>query len=292
MDEIEDETIDLVITSPPYPMIELWDSIFSNFNEHIKLSLKKENGKKTFNLMHIELNKVWNEVKRVLKSGGICCINVGDATRKMGKTFQLYSNHVEITKFYLNNGFIQLPSIIWRKPTNSPTKFLGSGMVPPNAYITLEHEHILIFRKGKSKVKFKPQFKPRYNSAYFWEERNKWFSDIWTDIQGISQNIENWDEQYSNMRERSAAFSFKIPYRLINMFSIHGDTILDPFWGTGTTSLAAMVLARNSVGYEINSEFMDVFMNRMKEIKSLSKKIEKYRQKENSFIVKHSIFQP
>ncbi|MFX1392640.1 MAG: DNA-methyltransferase [Promethearchaeota archaeon] len=265
MCEIESNTVDLLITSPPYPMIEMWDSLFSSLNKEIEQALQEEEGKNAFNLMHEELDKVWKETVRVLKEGGIACINIGDATRKIGKNFQLYPNHVLITDFFRNNGFSVLPCILWRKPTNSPNKFLGSGMLPPNAYITLEHEYILIFRKGDNKREITPKSEDRYNSSYFWEERNKWFSDIWIDVRGVSQSLNN--NKNSKLRERSAAFPLELPYRLINMFSIYGDTVLDPFWGTGTTSLASMISARNSIGYEINSEFMELFKRNVRRIK-------------------------
>ncbi|TXT64106.1 MAG: Modification methylase MthZI [Promethearchaeota archaeon] len=269
MDEISSESIDLIVTSPPYPMIEMWDEIFISENTEIKKLIEEQNGFKAFKLMHQELNKIWGECSRVIKKGGIICINIGDATRKIGNIFRLYPNHVEIANYFHENGYIVLPSILWRKPTNSPTKFMGSGMIPSNAYITLEHEYILIFRKGKKKRKFQPKSQKRYNSAYFWEERNRWFSDIWSDIKGESQSLEN----YNNLRERSAAFPIELPYRLINMFSIYGDNILDPFWGTGTTSIAAMISARNSYGYEKISDFSEVFNNNIKNIKEITRTI-------------------
>ncbi|MHA1285470.1 MAG: DNA-methyltransferase [Promethearchaeota archaeon] len=269
MRQTPSNTVDLLITSPPYPMIEMWDSTFSSLNEEIKYALEKENGKSAFNLMHKELDKIWKEVCRVIKPGGIVCINIGDATRTIKNNFQLFPNHIRIENFFINNGFIELPSILWRKPTNSPTKFMGSGMLPPNAYVTLEHEYILIFRKSALKRKIPPKSDTRYNSAYFWEERNKWFSDIWFDIRGMQQKL----TEKENLRARSAAFPIEIPYRLINMFSIYGDTILDPFWGTGTTTLAAMISARNSIGYEINPDFMEIFKEKIKNIKELTDKI-------------------
>ena len=189
MNEIESDSIDLVVTSPPYPMIEMWDSSFSRLNKKIQVALQEGDGFKAFNLMHMELEKVWSEVLRVVKPGGIVCVNVGDATRKISDNFQLFPNYVKITSFFQNNEFVVLPSILWRKPTNSPNKFLGSGMLPTNAYVSLEHEHILIFRKGYEKRKHPKAFKPRYQSAYFWEERNKWFSDTWLDLMGVSQKI-------------------------------------------------------------------------------------------------------
>ncbi len=270
MSELESNSIDLMITSPPYPMIEMWDSHFSNSNEEVKQALEEGNGKIAFNLMHEELEKVWKEVERVLKLGGIACINIGDATRKIRDNFQLFPNHVRITSFFQNNDFTELPCILWRKPTNIPNKFLGSGMLPPNAYVTLEHEYILIFRKGNSKRKIPSKSENRYNSAFFWEERNKWFSDIWKDIRGISQNLNKNNINQKSFRERSAAFPLEIPYRLINMFSIYGDKVLDPFWGTGTTSLAAMISTRNSIGYELLPDFLEIFKENIKKIKQLN----------------------
>ena len=167
MGEIKSNTIDLIITSPPYPMIEMWDSLFSSLNIDIRDALQEQNGKTAFRLMHEELDKVWIESVRVIKEGGYVCINIGDATRSINNNFQLYPNHIKILAFFQRNGFSVLPSILWRKPTNSPTKFMGSGMLPPNAYITLEHEHILILRKGENKRKFPPKSETRYNSAYF-----------------------------------------------------------------------------------------------------------------------------
>ncbi|MFW9947262.1 MAG: DNA-methyltransferase [Candidatus Odinarchaeota archaeon] len=286
MSEIESDSVDLLITSPPYPMIEMWDSLFSSLNEDIKDALEEEDGKRAFDIMHDELDKIWKESARVIKSGGIVCVNIGDATRTINKNFQLFPNHVRIANFFRENGFIVLPCILWRKPNNSPNKFMGSGMLPPNAYITLEHEYILIFRKDESKRKFPPKSKYRYNSAYFWEERNKWFSDLWFDIRGVQQNLNN----NVKLRERTAAFPLELPYRLINMFSIYGDTVIDPFWGTGTTSIAAMILARNSIGYELNPEFIELFKKNVKKVKGLTETINIDRLEEHiEFIKKYKI---
>lgn len=161
----------------------------------------------------------------------------------------------------------QLPSIIWRKESNSPNKFMGSGMLPNNAYVTLEHEYILLFRKGISKKIFPPKQRLRYRSAYFWEERNKWFSDVWMDIKGTSQNL-NIDVK--DIRDRSAAFPLELPLRLISMYSIQSDTIVDPFWGTGTTSIAAMLTGRNSIGFELNSSFETLFQSQMSNLTTIS----------------------
>ncbi|MFX1452841.1 MAG: DNA methyltransferase, partial [Promethearchaeota archaeon] len=149
-------------------------------------------------------------------------------------------------------------------------KFLGSGMLPPNAYVTLEHEYILIFRKGENKRKLAPKSGNRYQSAFFWEERNKWFSDIWQDIKGTSQILKKSNQNQNKLRERSGAYPLELPFRLINMFSLYEDLILDPFWGTGTTSFACMISARNSIGYEINPEFKDIFNKNIQNIIQLN----------------------
>ncbi len=268
MDSLGDDSIELVVTSPPYPMIEMWDGVFDDLNHEIGDRLDDGAGQDAFRLMHEELAKTWQEVSRVLVDGGIACINIGDATRKVDGSFRVYQNHARIIDAFEELGFEPLPDILWRKPVNSAAKFMGSGMLPPNAYATLEHEYILIFRNGRQQRTFEPKSERRYNAAFFWEERNEWFSDVWMDIRGTFQGL-NDDE----LRERSAAFPLEIPYRLINMYSVYGDTVLDPFWGTGTTSLAAMTAGRNSVGYELQEEFTNVFSERVDEVDIMSREI-------------------
>lgn len=151
MEEIENNSVDLIVTSPPYPMIEMWDNLFSQFNPKIRQLLEKGNGTESFRSMHEILDKTWDESYRVLKNGGIVCINIGDATRKIGEKFQLFSNHSRILSHCISLGFTVLPEIIWRKQSNKPNKFMGSGMLPPNAYVTQEHEFILILRKGTNR---------------------------------------------------------------------------------------------------------------------------------------------
>ena len=259
--EIEDETVNLIVTSCPYPMIEMWDEAFSLQNSKIRKALAEHAGDLAFELMHQELDKVWNETYRVLKKNGIACINIGDATRSLGDDFNLYPSHSRIISHCLKIGFRCLPSIIWTKLTNIPNKFLGSGMLPPGAYVTLEHEYILILRKGgKREFSTEQEKKKRSLSPYFWEERNVWFSDIW-DFRGVNQSIKN-----TKVRKRSAAFPFELAYRLINMFSLKGDIVLDPFLGTGTTTFAAMASARNSIGIEIDENFHEVIQTGINEI--------------------------
>lgn len=250
MKSIEESTVDLVVTSPPYPMIGMWDDAFSSMSPGCAEALKNGDGKRAFEAMHVELDKVWRELGRVLKPGAFACINIGDATRSLAGRFRLYSNHSRVIDAFRKEGFDCLPVILWRKQTNAPNKFMGSGMLPSGAYVTLEHEYILIFRKGGKKgFPTTEEKSARMRSAFFWEERNRWFSDVW-DFKGSAQRL-----NHGELRSRSAAYRLELPYRLINMYSLHGDTILDPFLGTGTTSLAALACGRNSIGIEIDRAF-------------------------------------
>jgi DNA modification methylase len=253
MEHLKENSVDLVVTSPPYPMIEMWDEILSKQNPNISRAIDMNNGLLAFEIMHSILDKVWSEVNRVLKCGGFACINIGDATRTINSEFALYPNHSRIISAFHHLGMSNLPNILWRKQTNAPNKFMGSGMLPAGAYVTLEHEWILIFRKGgKRQFKDEENKLKRRESSFFWEERNNWFSDLW-DLKGTKQKIDN-----SESRKRSASYPFEIPYRLINMFSLKGDTVLDPFLGLGTTTIAAITAQRNSIGYEIDPSFLDL----------------------------------
>lgn len=260
MSNVADESVDLIVTSPPYPMIQMWDDVFSSLNPKIETFIKTD-PIWAFELMHRELDCVWRESYRVLKNGGFLCINVGDATRTIDGNFKLYNNHSRIIETCERLRFNSLPHIIWKKQSNSPNKFMGSGMLPNGAYVTLEHEYILIFRKGeKREYKTVEDKQLRRESAFFWEERNQWFSDIW-DVKGVKQNIDIGTD-----RDRSAAFPFEIPYRLINMYSQKGDVVLDPFLGTATTTLAAIASQRNSFGFEIDGSFLNYIGAKMQSL--------------------------
>ncbi len=258
MNTIPSESIALVVTSPPYPMVKMWDEMFNCQNPEIGKKLEKGQGPDAFERMHKILDTVWDEVYRILIKGGIACINIGDATRTVNNNFSLYQNHTRVMSHLLKLGFGALPAILWRKQTNAPNKFMGSGMLPPGAYVTLEHEYILILRKGeKREFKTLNDKQIRRESAFFWEERNVWYSDVWMDLKGISQNL--FDDK---VRNRSAAYPFEVPYRLVNMFSVKGDTVLDPFFGIGTTMYAAMAAGRNSIGFELDNNFRDSIRSR------------------------------
>jgi DNA modification methylase len=253
MDFLADASVDLVLTSPPYPMIGMWDETFAALSPAAEAALKRSDGRGAFEAMHRALEPVWREAHRVLKPGGFACINIGDATRSVAGDFMLYPNHARLLAIGLELGFSPLPAILWRKPTNSPTKFMGSGMLPAGAYVTLEHEYILVLRKGARREFTEPETKRRRReSAIFWEERNAWFSDVWMDLRGARQELGK-----EQTRGRSAAFPLELAYRLVCMFSAKGDTVLDPFLGTGTTARAAAAAGRSSIGLEIEAGLRD-----------------------------------
>ena len=244
---IANESVQMVCTSPPYPLIQMWDELFSDLDPTVGELLEADEAWEAWERMHRQLDRVYQECFRVLQSGCIAVINMGDATRTVAGDFQLFPNHSRVLKGMRDAGFTPLPDILWRKPTNSPNKFMGSGMLPAGAYVTYEHEYILVFRKGsKRSFPTAEQKANRRASAFFWEERNRWFSDVWQDVSGAGQEL-----VAPEARSRSAAYPVRIPWRLIQMFSVYGDTILDPFLGTGTTLAAAAASARNSIGVEL-----------------------------------------
>jgi modification methylase len=259
MPEIPDSIVHLMVTSPPYPMIQMWDKQFRELYPTIEAlwkKLEKSNNEKTvrqiYDAMHEELSKVWAETYRVLVEGGIACINVGDATRSINGKFRVFPNHARIIEHMEKIGFITLPYILWKKPTTKPMykgkgAFLGSGFLPPNAYVTLDCEFILIFRKGALR-KFPPKDPDRYASQLAKKQRDEWFSQIWQ-VTGTRQTADE-------LERRTAAFPDEIADRLIKMFSIKGDMVLDPFLGSGTTSKVAEYNRRNSIGYETDPNLL------------------------------------
>jgi len=252
---LPDDAVDLVVTSPPYPMVEQWDDLFADLDPTVGDALARGDGPAAHAAMHDALAPVWAELARVLAPGGIAAVNVGDAARRVDEEYRLYPNRDRVVRALTDAGLSPLPDIVWRKPANASADFMGSGTLPPNAYVTLEHEHVLLFRNGDLR-EFPPNDDARYESAFLWEERNEWFSDLWTDLRGVDQTLDG------DARERSAAFPFGLPYRLVAMFSTYGDTVLDPFWGTGTTALAALVAGRSSVGHELDASLVEAFADR------------------------------
>jgi len=274
--ELPSEKFHLVVTSPPYPMISMWDELFMKMDSSIRDSLPIDPNL-AFEKMHRILDTVWQKIYPAVVPGGIIAINVGDAVRTIDGRFQLFPNHTRIVQSMHQAGFISLPPLIWRKQTNAPNKFMGSGMLPGGAYVTYEHEYILIFRKGDKRQFSSEQKKIRQESAYFWMERNVWFSDLW-DFKGVRQNLD------SDARKRNGSFPLELPHRLIQMYSIYGDHVLDPFSGLGTTTLAAMVSGRNSMGIEMEKDLAANVFQESTVIKASKYQIQNRLQKYLDFI--------
>jgi DNA modification methylase len=209
-------------------MIPQWDGLFRAL------------GAVDYRAMLRVLSDAWAECYRVLSPGGILAVNIGDALRSVDGEFRVWPNPAETLVAAARLGFVPLPYILWKKPTNRPNAFLGSGFLPPNAYVTLDCEYVLLFRKGPLR-RFPRHDPARLASRFSRAERDRWFSQVWTDIRGARQD---------SPRGRSAAFPHALAERLVRMFSVEGDTVLDPFAGTGTTLWAASRWGRHAVGVE------------------------------------------
>lgn len=237
MKEIPDESVHLIITSPPYWQLKDYgNSKQIGFND-------------TYEEYINNLNLVWNECHRVLHKGCRLCINIGDqfARSVYYGRYKVIPIRTEIIKFCESVGFDYMGAIIWQKVTTCHTTggatVMGSFPYPRNGVLKLDYEFILIFKKYGSPPKVNKEIKER--SKLTQEEWNQYFTGHWN-FPGEKQD------------KHLAMFPEELPRRLIKMFSFLGDTILDPFLGSGTTSLAAKNLNRNSIGYEINEDFLPI----------------------------------
>ena len=235
MGELNDESVHLIITSPPYWQLKDYgaeDQI--GFNDSYESYINN-------------LNLVWKESFRVLHKGCRLCINIGDqfARSVYYGRYKVIPIRTEIIKFCETIGFDYMGAIIWQKVTTTNTTggatVMGSFPYPRNGILKLDYEFILIFKKNGIAPKVFKENKEL--SKITTEEWNTYFQGHWN-FGGAKQD------------RHIAMFPEELPKRLIKMFSFVGDTILDPFLGSGTTSLAAKNLNRNSVGYEINPEFI------------------------------------
>jgi DNA modification methylase len=233
---LEDESIHLVVTSPPY-----WN--LKRYNENPD-QLGHINDYESF---LGELEKVWKEVFRVLVPGGRLVCVVGDvcvSRRRFGRHL-VFPLHADISVLCRKIGFDNLNPIIWHKIANASfevengSKFLGKPY-EPNAIIKNDMEFILMQRKPDGYRK--PTEEQTKLSKIDKEDFNSWFRQIWT-ITGAST------------RTHPAPFPLELATRLVRMFSFHGDTVLDPFCGTGTTMVAALRYGRNSIGIDIEPEY-------------------------------------
>ncbi len=243
MPELSDTSIDLIITSPPY-----WQLKDYGKAEQIGFG-------DTYEDYINNLNLVWHECERVLKPGCRLCINIGDqfARSVYYGRYKVIPIRTEIIKFCETIGLDYMGAIIWQKVTNTNTSggatIMGSFPYPRNGILKIDYEFILIFKKpGKETGRISQEIKER--SKLTIEEWNEYFRGHWN-FSGVKQD------------KHLAMFPEELPKRLIKMFSFVEDTVLDPFLGSGTTSLAARNLERNSVGYEINPDFEKIIRKKL-----------------------------
>ncbi len=242
MSELKDRTIDLIITSPPYWQLKDYEAenqigFDDSYEDYIN-----------------NLNLVWSECHRVLKNGSRLCVNIGDqfARAVYYGRYKVIPIRTEIIKFCESIGFDYMGAIIWQKQTTMNTtggaSIMGSFPFPKNGIVSIDYEFILILKKLGTPIKPDPILKEQ--SKLTTEEWKKYFSGHWN-FNGAKQD------------GHIAMFPEELPKRLIKMFSFVGDTILDPFLGSGTTSLAAKNLERNSWGYEINKDFIPFIKDKL-----------------------------
>lgn len=231
---IPDKSVHLIITSPPY-----WQLKDYGNNDQIGFHDSYES--------YINnLNIVWSECFRILHDGCRLCINIGDqfARSVYYGRYKVIPIRTEIIRFCETLGMDYMGAIIWQKQTTMNTTgggaVMGSFPYPRNGILKIDYEFILVFKKqGKAPV---PTAEQKQGSIMTKEEWNKYFASHWT-FGGAKQD------------GHIAVFPEELPHRLIKMFSFVGETVFDPFMGSGTTALAARNLQRNSIGYEINPEF-------------------------------------
>jgi modification methylase len=238
-DSVPTESVHLILTSPPYWTLKKYRECegqmghIGEYDEFLR-----------------ELDKVWRNCFRALAQGGRLICVVGDvclSRRKNGGRHTVVPLHASIQERCRTIGFDNLAPIIWHKISNAAYEvesggggFLGKPY-EPNCVVKNDIEFILMERKpGGYRA---PDFPTRILSVISEENHRKWFQQIWTGLTGAST------------REHPAPYPMELAERLIRMFSFVGDTVLDPFMGTGTTTAAAVRTGRNSIGFEIDSHY-------------------------------------
>ena len=242
MNLLPDKSVHLVITSPPYWQLKDYGTENQiGFHESYESYINN-------------LNLVWKESHRVLHPGCRLCINIGDqfARSVYYGRYKVIPIRTEIIKFCETIGFDYMGAVIWQKVTTTNTTggatIMGSFPFPRNGILKIDYEFILLFKKQG--IPPKPTKEQKELSAMTKEEWNTYFSGHWY-FAGAKQD------------GHIAMFPEELPARLIKMFAFAGDTVLDPFLGSGTTSLAARHLGRNSVGYEINPDFIPIVKDKL-----------------------------
>jgi len=245
---IQDKSVHLVVTSPPY-----WTLKKYNDNENQLGDIED------YEHFLNELDEVWQHCHRVLVPGGRLVCVVGDvclSRRKNNGRHTVVPLHASIQEHCRTIGFDNLSPIIWYKITNASFEANGNGSgflgkpYEPNAVIKNDIEYILMERKPGGYRS--PSVANRILSIISEENHKNWFQSIWSGLNGAST------------RNHPAPYPEELVERLIRMFSFVGDTVLDPFLGTGTTSVAASKWGRNSIGVEIDPQYFDLAKTRIK----------------------------
>jgi site-specific DNA-methyltransferase (adenine-specific) len=242
MTEVSDESVHLIITSPPYWQLKDYGNgsqigFDDSYEDYIN-----------------NLNIVWQGCYRALNKGCRLCVNIGDqfARSVYYGRYKVIPIRTEIIKFCETIGFDYMGAIIWQKVTTCNTTggatIMGSFPFPRNGIVKLDYEFIMIFKKHGNTPKVSKEVKEKSKMTI--DEWNQYFAGHWN-IPGEKQD------------KHLAMFPEEVPKRLIKMFSFVDDTILDPFLGSGTTSLAARKLERNSVGYEVNPDFLPLIKRKL-----------------------------
>ncbi len=230
MEELPDNSIHLMITSPPYNATKEYDN----------------------NLTLIEyrnlLKKVWQETYRVLVPGGRACINIANLGRK--PYIPLHSYFIEDME---KIGFLMRGEIVWNKGASaSPSTAWGSWLSAANPVLRDIHEYILVFSKGTF-----TREKNEKESTIKREEFLEWTKSVW-----------NFPAVSAKKIGHPAPFPDELPHRLIQLYSFKNDIILDPFLGSGTTCIMAFKNERNFIGYDIDPEYIKLARERLAEIQN------------------------
>ncbi len=254
MKEIRDNSVNLMITSPPYFDAKLYS----------KNTIEGDLGD-----MHDldewlrEIGKVWKEVFRVLQPGRKAFINIMNLPIRTEKGFRSLNMVGKTIDICENIGFVFRREIIWHK-TNSVKAHFGSYPYPGGILINFAHEFILEFEKPVPK-----NYKKYAHLSKEQKEDSKLDKEFWIEIKKSDVWVME-PEKSGNNRNHPAPFPYELPYRLIKAYSYAGETVLDPFLGSGTTIVVARDLKRNGIGYEINPELA---VEAIKRIKNYQKKL-------------------
>jgi modification methylase len=248
LDFIPDRSVHLVLTSPPYWTLKEYNS-----------SAKQLGAISDYDEFLSELDRVWKHCLRVLVPGGRLVCVVGDvclSRRKNNGRHTVVPLHASIQEHCRTMGFDNLAPIIWHKIANASYEVEGGGgflgkPYEPNAVVKNDIEFILMQRKPGGYRN--PTLTTRLLSVISDENHKKWFQQIWQQLPGAST------------KEHPAPYPTELAERLIRMFSFVGDTVLDPFLGTGTTCIAAMRSGRHSIGTEIDTEYFELSRRRLEQ---------------------------